>query len=780
MSNPNSSEDERFESDFFKSIDDVANLGKATKGDVELITADAKKRIDAALPGRALRRGIVESWLVNEGIDPREASSSDLMNAFNAIYRKVLLDETDEDLVKLKVLKEFFPDFNSPEAKVALIYLRQFKLRKIKASKKTDKTAKKNEALDKIKELLKTLSPEDAPRDELEASPRKNELLKLRDNFSQVTQQNLNKNLMDLDKLKSASPSVDFSLSPTQQDIDWKDREIKDLEKDLSNLLSSKHPPKDKSGDALADLKKARENLKPLSITKRYKDSAEKLRDELLKYCDIYLDSFEKGLLNPRKKPKRATIAGKKTNLKEKLLSLDFSDSSHHDALKECFKELQPHFSKTLRDIESKLEVPPPNVDMAKKIIKAILKDRYPNMSARRLDQRASLLLAEGVETALSNKEFDEIAREAGPQKLSAMELANLKKNLINLQYKLVGSDEIHIPFKDFKPSDFEDPEKISRLFKGSRLTLENGFFVLAVLEEFENKNLRGKSSLQSTKIRRELKNLIAKKLDVEDRLHKSEVSALINDALEERLQEARDAQKDYRHQPDKSLKRWKKAKKKEIKKNYKILREKLRLGEIKGREFNREFDKLMKDLEEHELGNIFWFSPHRILRSWWNRPTSQKMRDLAKNKGIVMPVRITARGLWELIKFPFKAAFAVGIKWPAYFVGNFSLAIYNFITEESHRPFAKTRTVVWRDIKRVVPGAFVDVKTKLGDEWRRSERDEAQYKGRTRVDIGDIEEEVQYQNEIASENLPELAVSPFGNLNDFISYYKKEAEKIK
>lgn len=811
----------------FEKLEDVSDPQVAR--DIGLISDGVWKKIEAALD-KDLRDEIVKKRMALEGIPDESVSSQKLSwkwrgrvevdkvrkrkalaGAFS-MYKRFILEEPDSDLAKRTVgadsvkingtpvpfkafeSVEFLStgdidkDKASPEAKTALMYLARMKAIKIQEFRKEPHNMSladaETEADKHIDEFYSRFASQHLSSKDEKKSVEDERFSEVRETFSEVNE----KSLSDLwGKIVSRNPdttkTVDLTITTDETEIRRKEDDYKRLDEEYKRISTLTGTGKSGTSTGLvyssSDRTKAKKaaddaryELRKLQDTHSYRENAKALREQLLKICDSYEKAFGDGLF----KYKRGMLSKRFLKLHIKnLKGINFNDNDEHKTLKEAYDAVFEDLPKRRKFIEAE-SVQPDESYAAKTLIKAILKEQDPRMPDRRLDQRASLILVENVSVLQSQKNYAELAKEAGPEKLKANHLLNLKHRLIDLKYKIYVEDKVHSPFGELEVEDFEDLNKLGMLFRSGRLNLENGFFVLAALAATEKEGLKGERSGQSIKVEKELKRLLAKELGVEDRLHEAKVSKLIDEAFEERLYDAEGAQQECSQKSRRTLKKWKDSKKKELQLRYKVMKEQLRTGEIEVDKFDMEYDKLMEEMESHGLKKIFWLPKNKFVSKWWNRPAAQWLRDQGRNKSLGA-LRLAARGIWGGIKAPFQTVRAI-VSWPLYLAGNLSLGLYNCFSKVDWKPIPMFHQKMWEDLKRPF-----GVPKKMGEaikkDWQWSAQPGRTYAGRTKMNVGQLEEVVKEYQRFDDKNAMVLRASPFGDMESHLNYYKEKLKKI-
>ncbi len=402
-----------------------------------------------------------------------------------------------------------------------------------------------------------------------------------------------------------------------------------------------------------------------------------------------------------------------------------------------------------------------------KAILISLIKRQNPDLNEEKVNQEATLILQKNLALAATNKSYEELVRSSSPEVLKTCKLAAFKQRFINFRYRIKGQEGIVAPFKDLSPEDFDEPEKLKALFDTGKLNLRNGFFVLAMFEEFQEKGSRTQQSVQIEEI---LKRLLAKELEEELKGDTTEIDDLqkiktIDSRFESKLKNARGNVKEISRKLKPSLKKWKKLKKKELELRMTVLREKLTLGEIDKDKFKTELQVLTSEKQklglDSFLDNGHWFSLNSIVNTWGNSPESQKIKDKTRSKAI-MSMKLAGRASLGAGKLAVKSAFALG-KYSGYLVGNLSLGLYNLFAKEKNKKYiTRTRSVVWADIKKTVPKLFSDSKETIKSEWEKSEDESNQYGKRTKIDIPALEQEISaIQGQLDSQTI-ELNQDPF------------------
>ena len=167
--------------------------------------------------------------------------------------------------------------------------------------------------------------------------------------------------------------------------------------------------------------------------------------------------------------------------------------------------------------------------EVSKRVIATLVAKENPGMTLEKQQDLAALILAGDVATLQAKESYTELAQKAGAEVLQAASIGNTRA-LIDFQYSVGG--KVIKPFLGLKPKDFQNVDKVMRLFDTGILNSKTGFILLAAFESFEG----GKNSGLYNAAAEKLKKLIAKDLGVEKRLHISGIRRVVEDAFEDQL----------------------------------------------------------------------------------------------------------------------------------------------------------------------------------------------------------------------------------------------------
>lgn len=684
------------------------------------------------------------------------------LGAFS-MYRKFELENPDKSRFEPILSKAGFSptDMDIDEAKVSFFCLERFAINRDAKLRKENSGMDQTDRYNAVKKELEDAA--DKVKGEMDAAktePADVEKYKdLADTFSESNEDSLTDRFSDLEGLKvdlenaaiTIGEKLDEALKRSVRETDVKDKEAD--KEDLRQQLNSAYSAKPSNSAMVASLKsefdKVKNELHFLRKLLEYKEAAKELRKELQQHCDTFLKAFKDKKLEPGKDnvPTEKEIE----DLKNKLKGLSFSKGQDHDDLKKSWEnndKLKQHFQTVRSYLENKMKgAEATNTKRAKRLIEELLKMQSPGMSDKEAKDRATLILVENVDLLNTSKTYEALAEEAGPEKLKVAALVKLKRHLLDFRYKTPGEEDIKTPFEGFEIGDFKTPESIDNLFASGKINLENGFFVLAALKRADTKN---KKNAQAIKVERGLRRLLMKELEAEeDASSNQKIRELVNEAFNERLY---DAEKAFNFCSKKienknKEKRWKRAKRRELRLKYKEFKALFNAGELDSDEFKMRFEELMEEMKDNGLKYIFRLPHNKFLRRWWNSPGARAFGRKALGG--------TGRNIKRLFG---------GLKWTGSLFANMAIGYFNLFGKHQFKYIPMQNLA-----KKKAEASKPDGKPKTWEEKRKKKLVEK---------AEGIEEKIQRGKRFLDEAAVELKKPPFGDVEDFLKNYKQRIQE--
>lgn len=428
----------------------------------------------------------------------------------------------------------------------------------------------------------------------------------------------------------------------------------------------------------------------------------------------------------------------------------------------------------------------------AKKIIGALVAEQFPEMSLGDQQDLVSLILENDIAAIQTEETYEELAKKGSAAIMEFARREGFSEKLIGFQY--IDGEKTIKPFKGLETKDFKDWDSIERLFKIGKLNQDNGFIVLSALQNFEG----GVKSIQSVKLEKKLKRLIAEGLGVEKRMDEAGISGIVDKAFNEKLSGARYGFEAYSAHYDENSEDWRSNKVKELDLNWKILREELRLEKISKPIFTRRYHELVKEAREHGVLDLVSFADDSI--NFWDSAFALWAKDKGHDVGQYLKgkagalgwagARLGGRATWGLTKLGLGVATQVtlmplrAVKYPLMIVGKPLISAINLFRREKLSPYSIKQSVkndvgrMWGYSKGkvvdVAKGAADSVKAVPAEEWGKVGYKTTKYSERTKVDLSMLGEQAKEFKENGEPTGVEIA-SPYVGLEKF----KKEVEQL-
>ena len=433
------------------------------------------------------------------------------------------------------------------------------------------------------------------------------------------------------------------------------------------------------------------------------------------------------------------------------------------------------------------------DAQFAKKLIAARLDEDMP---LERKGKVASAVLAKGVMDLQTDKSYETLAREGSAEVLNVMQQSGFKAKLIDFKYK-EGDKEVQ-PFKGMKPENFQDWKSIEKLFEINKLNENTGFLLLAAFQEFD----QGVPSIQAVRIERKLKELIAKKLGVEERLDEAGISKIVDKAFNDQLDGVKPLIGAFFNHYDENQQDWTNYKVKDLNKRFDVLKEQLKTQKITVKLYKKKLEDLLEEAEESQVEDRVKFSQSSIMASYWNSPAAQWMKDLSYDVGS-LGLRKTLsvgkagfwlgmRGAWGTTKLglslgyqsamaPFRIA-----KYPLMVAAKPLVGIVNLFRRNKWKPIGGIRETLKKDKDRIMgyvkekpksmyTGAKDSVKKDFSREWGKEKWKRQKYKERTKKSVEQMQAEAKEYAEKGNISPVEIGSSPFVDFDK----YKKEITQL-
>lgn len=450
----------------------------------------------------------------------------------------------------------------------------------------------------------------------------------------------------------------------------------------------------------------------------------------------------------------------------------------------------------------------------ARRIVETIIGEQIragqlPDLSPKQQQKLAQMLLASDVALLQSKEGYEQLAKRGSAELLDTVRQAGFRQKLIGFRYK--QGDKVNHPFKGLKPEVFADWAKIEHLFDVGRFNYENGFFVLAAMELFEDE--AGVNSLQTYKLKNKLKELLAEKLGVKERMDEAGIDDTLNDAFQEQMEKSKPVIAEYFNHYDLNHGEWDAFKAQELELRYQKLVEEHRLDSKKVNDevlAKRKAD-ILDEADDYGIRDKLSFAQNSVIANLWEnhkfahwlKDRGYDIKQWAKGKAKTIGIsagalavrsmaemgRIGGRGLWEGTKM----AARVGIKYPLMLAAKPLVGFINLFRKAKWQPISGLRDAVRNDVSDAVAktkGTFSEngkgfEKTWAGSKTRVGEVKYAtnEYKSRTEVDLTAIDEaakELAVKAEMTPIEIADAPVIDFQKYKDKIAKMDKGAEESK
>jgi|GEM_PF-2648954 len=432
----------------------------------------------------------------------------------------------------------------------------------------------------------------------------------------------------------------------------------------------------------------------------------------------------------------------------------------------------------------------------AKKIIGAMVYEQFPDISPMEHNKLVTMILADDVATLQTDEGYEALAQRGSAEAMEAAKFANVRKRLLNFKYK--EGDKVIQPFKGLKPDDFKDWEHIEKLFTFGKLNYKNAFFVLAAFQHFDG----DVKSIQSVKLEKKLKELLAKQMGVEGHMDKAGISKIVDDAFKAQLAKVKPIMQAHSELVGgKKYTEAKEHKKHVLDMKYADLNDQLRTKKIGQEVYEHKLKALIKEAADADVK--LEFSGNTVAAQFWNSPEAQWLKDLGHDTGVFVgkktfavaaatPFKLAGKGLWGGAKLgaslgfqgamlPFRAA-----KYPLLLAAKPVVGFINLFRANKWTPLPGIRDSIKNDAARVVgyatekstgvvKGTAKTVTETAAGEWGKVKYTATKYEDRNKHDAAERAEMMKI-HEPKSELEPiELPDSPFVDLKK----YEKQIDMV-
>lgn len=432
----------------------------------------------------------------------------------------------------------------------------------------------------------------------------------------------------------------------------------------------------------------------------------------------------------------------------------------------------------------------------ARKIIGALVAEQFPDLSPMDHNKLVTMILADDVATLLTDEGYEGLAQRATAEKSEAASFAGFRTKLLNFKYN--EGDKVSQPFKGLKPEDFESWEKMDKLFTFGKLNYENGTFVLAAFEDFDN----GTKSIQSVKLEKKLRALLAKKLGVDTHMDNAGIAKVVDDAFKAQMEKVRPIMKAHAEMAvGEKGKKAKESKKHVLDMKYEDLNDQFKSGKITEKIYDHKLKALVKEANEAEVD--VEFSADSVAAKYLNSPYAQWLKDKLHNAGafvgkkalaatVFAPLKIAGKGLWGATKLGTALGFQTALlpvraaKYPLLLAAKPIVGFINLFRANKWTPLPGIRDSVKNDTARILgyakgkasgvaKGTAETVTSTVSGEWGKVKYADTKYEDRNKKKAGERAELLKIYEPKSDLEAIELPDSPFVDL----AKYKKQIDMV-
>ncbi|MCX6734887.1 MAG: hypothetical protein NTZ25_03165 [Candidatus Peregrinibacteria bacterium] len=432
----------------------------------------------------------------------------------------------------------------------------------------------------------------------------------------------------------------------------------------------------------------------------------------------------------------------------------------------------------------------------ARKIIGALVAEQFPDLSPMDHNKLVTMILADDVATLLTDEGYEGLAQRATAEKSEAASFAGFRTKLLNFKYK--EGDKVNQPFKGLKPEDFESWEKMDKLFTFGKLNYEKGTFVLAAFEDFDN----GTKSIQSVKLEKKLRALLAKKLGVDTHMDNAGIAKVVDDAFKAQMEKVRPIMKAHAEMAvGEKGKKARENKKNVLNMKYDDLNDQFKSGKITGAVYDHKLEALVKEAKESEVD--VEFSADSVGAKYWNSPYAQWLKDKAHDAGsfvgkkalaagVFAPLKIAGKGVWGATKLGTALGFQTALlpvraaKYPLLLAAKPLVGFINLFRANKWTPLPGIRDSVKNDTARimgyakgkasgVMKGTAETVTSTVSGEWGKVKYADTKYEDRNKKKSGERAELMKIHEPKSDLEAIEVPDSPFVDL----AKYKKQIDMV-
>lgn len=435
------------------------------------------------------------------------------------------------------------------------------------------------------------------------------------------------------------------------------------------------------------------------------------------------------------------------------------------------------------------------DADASKRIIGALVGEQFPDMSPMDHNKLVTMILAEDVATLQTDEGYAELAQRGTAEAMETGKFANVSARLLNFKYK--EGDKVTQPLKGIKPDDLKDWESIEKLFTFGKLNYKNAFFVLVAFQDFDG----DVKSIQSVKLEKKLKGLLAKQMGVDAHMDKAGISKVVDDAFKAQMEKIRPIMKAHFSIVETKGGKAKENKKKVLDMKYEDLNDQFRSGKFSSEIYDHKLEALIKEAKEADV-NVE-FSADSVGSKYWNSPYAQWLKDKAHDSGVFLgkkalaagvfaPLKIAGKGVWGATKLgtalglqtallPVRAA-----KYPLLLAAKPLVGFINLFRANKWTPLPGLRDSVKNDTARIMgyakekatgvaKGTAETVTGTVSGEWGKVKYADTKYADRNKKKADERAELMKIHEPKSDLEAIEVPDSPFVDL----AKYKKQIDMV-
>jgi hypothetical protein len=483
-----------------------------------------------------------------------------------------------------------------------------------------------------------------------------------------------------------------------------------------------------------------------------------------------------------------------------------FFENHHHevDHLLESFDKASAAATKTTKDSKKALEKANAAVekskgltdaDASKRIIGALVGEQFPDMSPMDHNKLVTMILAEDVATLQTDEGYEALAQRGTAEAMETAKFANVKKRLLNFKYK--EGDKVVQPLKGIKPDDLKDWESIEKLFTFGKLNYKNAFFVLVAFQDFDG----DVKSIQSVKLEKKLKTLLAKQMGVDAHMDKAGISKVVDDAFKAQMEKIKPIMKAHFSTVDTKGDKAKENKKKVLDMKYEDLNDQFKSGKISSEIYDHKLEALVKEAKEADVD--VEFSADSVGSKYWNSPYAQWLKDKAHDSGVFLgkkalaagvfaPLKIAGKGVWGAAKLGTALGFQTALlpvraaKYPLLLAAKPLVGFINLFRANKWTPLPGLRDSVKNDTARIMgyakekatgvaKGTAETVTGTVSGEWGKVKYADTKYADRNKKKADERAELMKIHEPKSDLEAIEVPDSPFVDL----AKYKKQIDMV-